>query len=65
MSERDLADHLATAARKLQSETDVENTLEKAIGLRVELIECCDDAGVSVVQRKGIDHARCCSGDSC
>ena len=65
MSERDLADHLAAAARELQAENDVDNTLEKAIGLCVDMIECCDDAGVSVVQRKGIDHARCCSGDSC
>jgi transcriptional regulator with GAF, ATPase, and Fis domain len=55
MSERDLADHLAAAARELQAENDVDNTLEKAIGLCVELVECCDDAGVSIVHRRGID----------
>jgi transcriptional regulator with GAF, ATPase, and Fis domain len=55
MNEQDLADHLATAARELQSEMDVENTLEKAVRLCVELIECCDDAGVSIVHRKGIN----------
>ncbi len=55
MSEQDIAADLAAAARELQSESDVANTLEKAIKLCVELIECCDDAGVSIVHRRGID----------
>ena len=55
MSERDIADDLAAAARELQSETDVQTTLEKAVELCVELIDCCDDAAVSIVRRNGIE----------
>ena len=55
MSDWTIADDLAAAARELQSETDVGNTLEKAVKLCVELIDCCDDAAVSIVRRGGID----------
>lgn len=55
MSEQSLADDLAIAARELQAETDVSNTLEKAVALCVELIDGCEAAGVSVVHGKHID----------
>jgi GAF domain-containing protein len=55
MTERDLAEDLATAARELQSEKDVHTTLDKAIALCVDLIEGCEAAGVSIVHRRGID----------
>jgi GAF domain-containing protein len=55
MSEWAIADDLAAAARELQSETDIENTLQTAVNLCVELIDCCDDAAVSIVRRDGID----------
>ena len=50
MSVENLAEQLADAARELASE-GVERTLEKAVGLAVELLEGCDGAGVSLVRR--------------
>lgn len=55
MTERDLADDLAAAARELVSEKDVYTTLDKAVDLCVDLIEGCEAAGVSIVQRRGVD----------
>ena len=50
MSLENLAEQLASAARDLGSE-NVEHTLEKAVGLAVELLEDCEGAGVSLVRR--------------
>jgi GAF domain-containing protein len=55
MSLDDLTEQLATAARDLSAE-DVTDTLDKAVGLAVDLIDGCDAAGVSLVHRgKSID----------
>ena len=48
----DLVNQLSAVARSLRSEEDVEHTLEKAVSLAVELIEGCDEAGVSLVRAK-------------
>lgn len=48
MALTDLTDRLAEAARDLGSE-DLEQTLEKAIGFAVEVIEGCDAAGITLV----------------
>lgn len=45
-----LTEQLAAAARDLSAE-DVEQTLEKAVALCVDLIEGCDAAAVSLVRR--------------
>ena len=50
MTLQNLAEHLAAAARDLGSE-NVEDTLDKAVALAVELIDGCDAAGVSLVRR--------------
>ena len=52
MDPRDLTERFSTVARKLRGGGDVAHTLEKAVGLAVELIEGCDEAGVSLVHRK-------------
>jgi GAF domain-containing protein len=50
MSLSNLADELAAAARDLSAD-DVGQTLEKAVGLAVELIDGCDACGVTLVRR--------------
>lgn len=50
MSLDHLTDQLAAAARDLGSE-NVEQTLDKAVGLAVELIDGCDACGVGLVRR--------------
>lgn len=50
MSLSNLTEDLAAAARELSAE-DVEQTLEKAVALSVDLIDGCDAAGVSLVRR--------------
>jgi GAF domain-containing protein len=47
-----LVNRLSDIARSLRSEEDVEHTLEKAVALAVELINGCDEAGVSLVYAK-------------
>jgi GAF domain-containing protein len=55
MSLHDLTEQLAAAARDLSAE-DVEDTLDKAVALAVDLIEGCDACGVSLVRRgKSVD----------
>lgn len=49
----ELIKQLSSVARSLRSEDDVEHTLDKAVALAVDLVEGCDEAGVSLVQRKG------------
>ena len=51
MSTNDLADRLAHAARTLQEEGDAQRTLEEAVRVAVEMIEGCDEIGVSMVRR--------------
>jgi transcriptional regulator with GAF, ATPase, and Fis domain len=50
MTEQNLADLLAAAARDLGSH-DVEHTLEKSVDLAVELIDGCDACAITVVRR--------------
>ncbi len=50
MSLEDLTGQLAAVARDLSAE-DVEQTLDKAVALAVDLIHGCDAAGVSLVRR--------------
>lgn len=45
-----LDEKLASAAREMQSETGVHDTMGRAADLAVELIDGCDHAGVSVVK---------------
>jgi GAF domain-containing protein len=47
-----LVNRLSAVARSLRSEEDVEHTLDKAVALAVELIDGCDEAGVSLVYAK-------------
>jgi GAF domain-containing protein len=47
----DLADRLAHAARTLQLEGDPRRTLEEAVRVAVEMIDGCDEIGVSMVRR--------------
>ena len=52
MDTEHLVNQLSAIARSLRSEDDVEHTLEKAVALAVELIDGCDEAGVSLVHAK-------------
>ncbi len=53
---RDINDRFAAAARSMHVERDVQNTLDRAVALAVDLIDGCDEAGVSLVHRsKRID----------
>lgn len=50
----DITEQFATAARSMQSESDVRQTLDKAVRLAVELVEGCDEACVSLIHRNRI-----------
>lgn len=50
---KDLTAWLASAARAMQAEPGVQYTLDRAVGLAVDLIGGCDHAGVSLVHRSG------------
>lgn len=47
-----LVEQLSAVARSLRSQKDVEHTLERAVALAVELLDGCDEAGVSLVYAK-------------
>lgn len=47
----DLADRLAHAARTLQLEKEPRRTLEEGVRLAVELVDGCDEVGVSMVRK--------------
>jgi transcriptional regulator with GAF, ATPase, and Fis domain len=49
VTQPDLSERIAAAARTLSSERDVQHTLAASVGLATELIDGCDEAGVSVV----------------
>jgi transcriptional regulator with GAF, ATPase, and Fis domain len=49
VTQPDLSERIAAAARTLSSERDVQHTLAASVGLATELIDGCDAAGVSVV----------------
>ena len=51
MSTNDLADRLAHTARTLQVEGDPQRTLEEAVRVAVDMIDGCDEIGVSMVRR--------------
>jgi transcriptional regulator with GAF, ATPase, and Fis domain len=51
VTQPDLSERIAAAARTLSSERDVQHTLAASVGLATELIEGCDEAGVSIVHR--------------
>jgi GAF domain-containing protein len=46
---------LAAAARDMAGEHSTQDTLDRAVGLAIDLIEGCDIAGVSVVHKTRID----------
>ncbi len=48
----ELTQELAAAARTLQAEGDIQQMLDRAIALAVDLIDGCDYAGASIVHRK-------------
>jgi transcriptional regulator with GAF, ATPase, and Fis domain len=56
VTQPDLSERIAAAARTLSSERDVQHTLAASVGLATELIEGCDEAGVSIVHgRRAIE----------
>jgi transcriptional regulator with GAF, ATPase, and Fis domain len=52
VTQPDLSERIAAAARTLSSERDVQHTLAASVELATELIEGCDEAGVSIVHRR-------------
>jgi transcriptional regulator with GAF, ATPase, and Fis domain len=52
VTQPDLSERIAAAARSLSSERDVQHTLAASVELATELIEGCDEAGVSIVHRR-------------
>jgi GAF domain-containing protein len=54
----ELGEELAAAARVMQGEVDTQHVLDRAVALAVEMVDGCDQAGVSTVHRKApIDTA--------
>ncbi len=49
----DLHEQLAEAARDLEAEPDTQHTLERSVTLALELVPHADQAGISIVHRKG------------
>ncbi|SDE30392.1 GAF and ANTAR domain-containing protein [Auraticoccus monumenti] len=48
-----LHEQLAEAARDLEAEPDTQHTLERSVALALELVPHADQAGISIVHRKG------------
>lgn len=64
MNHPDVMDQFARVARELRTEgDDVANTLEKAVALATDLILNANEAGVSLVQRKGRIDTRAATSD--
>jgi GAF domain-containing protein len=53
MTAETLAEQLAAAAREMQGETDPQHTMDMAVRLAVEQIDGAEEAGVTLVQRRG------------
>ena len=54
VSSQDLADRLGVIARELRTQSeDVANTLESVVAIATDLVPACDEAGVTLVRRKG------------
>lgn len=54
VSSQDLADRLGLIARELRTQSaDVTDTLESVVTIATELVPACDEAGVTLVRRKG------------
>ncbi|ROS73318.1 GAF and ANTAR domain-containing protein [Cellulomonas sp. PhB143] len=51
--EYSLERHVARATRQLTSEPTLQDTLDRTVELAVEMIEGCDAAGISMVERAG------------
>jgi GAF domain-containing protein len=49
----DLSERLAHVARALRTQADVEHTLERSVHLAVELLDGCEEAGISLVHHGG------------
>ena len=49
----DLHEQLADAARDLEAEPDTQQTLERSVAIALELVPHADQAGMSIVHRKG------------
>ena len=54
VSSQNLADRLGVIARELRTQSeDVANTLESVVAIATDLVPACDEAGVTLVRRKG------------
>ena len=52
-NDRDLHKQLESAARSMQDEADVQDTLDRAAALAPEIVDGCDYAGVTIITRDG------------
>ena len=52
-SNLDLHEQLAEAARELEAEPDTRQTLERSVTIALDLVPHADQAGISIVHRKG------------
>ena len=52
-SSLDLHEQLADAARELEAEPDTQQTLERSVTIALDLVRHADQAGISIVHRKG------------
>lgn len=54
VSSQDLADRLGVIARELRTQSeDVADTLESVVAIATDLVPACDEAGVTLMRRKG------------
>jgi transcriptional regulator with GAF, ATPase, and Fis domain len=65
MRNQEMTDSFALVARELRAEADdVNATLHKAVALATDLIDGCDEAGVSIVYRKRRIDTPAATGDA-
>lgn len=62
MSSHDLSRRIACAARALQDEIGTQHTMQRGLQLAIELVDACEQAGISLVHRGRID---CAAVSSC
>ncbi|MBA4609557.1 GAF and ANTAR domain-containing protein [Aeromicrobium sp. Marseille-Q0843] len=59
----DPLDHFADVARAMSAESGLDQTLERAVAGAVELVEGCDHAGISVVERRRVVETAAATDD--
>jgi transcriptional regulator with GAF, ATPase, and Fis domain len=65
MGDQEMTDSFARVARELRAEADdLDATLHKAVALATDLIDGCDEAGVSIVHRKRRLDTPAATGDA-